>query len=246
MFGAYDPTRFDQLNQFNAARKLLEENRNQIPCLGRLFISHDLDHTFGLTLLHKHFGLGANEFILRTADVERRIFHLRPEIRCDEAAPSLWKASAAERGQWQFCPLEFAGGDLKEYLKPIEMQTATAFLCELAETLAMLNLIDVFGVVRRDINQIPVGDDELLVEMTDASIRLLTVKPELRCNVKMEELTETCWVFTRQNVSTDSDASLVCKGGHCAGHCRNHCVGHCAGHCRDHDGHPPVPEPPPD
>jgi hypothetical protein len=44
----------------------------------------------------------------------------------------------------------------------------------------MLDLIDVFGVVRRDINQIPVGDDELLVEMTDVSIRLLTVKPEPR------------------------------------------------------------------
>jgi hypothetical protein len=242
MFEAYDPARFDQLNQFSAARRLLDENRDRIPCLGHVFIRHDLYDTFGLTLLHKHFSLSTNEFILRTADVEHRISHLHPEIKYDEAVPYLWKASAAKRGQWQFCPLEFAGGDLKEYLKPLEMEKAAGFLCELAETLGTLNLIDVFGVVRRDINQLPLGDDELLLETTDATIRLLTVKPELRRNVKMEELTETSWIFTRQNTSADADASLVCKGQHCSGHCNSHCRGHCSGHCIDHA---PVPEPPP-
>jgi len=244
MFATYDPTTFDQLNQFSDARRLLEKNRDRILCLGQLFTYHNVDDTFGLTLLHKHFDLGADEFILRTADAEHRVFHLRPEKKCAEASPYLWKVSTAERGQWQFCPLEFAGEDLKDYLKLIEMKAAEAFLCELAETLTMLNLDNVFGIVRRDINQTPVSEDELLVETTDASMRLLTVRPELRCNVKMEELIETSWIFTRQNASASSDASLACKGQHCSQHCKSHCKGtHCTGHCRDHA---PVPEPPPE
>jgi hypothetical protein len=118
------------------------------------------------------------------------------------------------------------------------MQDAAPFFCELAERLAELNLLDVFGVVRRNICNIPIADDELLVERTDEANRLLTLKPEHRSELNIDELTETSWSFTPVEDIPDLNVTAVCKGTHCTGHCISHCKGHCQGHCIDHGGHP--------
>ena len=235
---SYSPGVFDQLNQFHVARKLLAERMDRMLCVGNVFVRHSVHERFGLSLLHKHFDLSDDEIILRKVNVKRRIVSMFPRKGQRNAVAYLWKVSASKRNHWEFFPLEFLGPEADENASSGPTEELAPFLCEVAEALADLDLLDVFGIATTDIRGIPITENELMIETTDPVKRLLTVKPYLHSDVKMEGLTETFWTFTPGENSDDLEAALACTGTHCHNHCRSHCRGHCVRHCVDHNPKP--------
>jgi len=200
--------------------------------------SPQVNERFGLSLLHKHFGLSEEEIIVRKVNVKRRIVDMSPKKNQNTAIPYLWKAAPGDRTRWQFFPLEFLGSHQRKKLTSKTMGKLAPFFCDVAQALADLDLLDVFGIGTTNIRDIPISEHEMIIETTDEERRRLTVKPYLRSDVKMEELTETFWLFTPDEGSNDPEAALECKGQHCNRHCNSHCRGHCTGHCIDHNPKP--------
>jgi hypothetical protein len=230
---AYDPHVFDQLNPFRNAKRLLAYGRCHIPDIGDVFLRHNVHELFGLSLLHKHFDLYPDEMLLRTIDRQRRVAYTRPGRKRADAMPYLWRILPGIQGQWRVVPLEAQTAGEKEE-RTADVQQHRPFLADLAEALAGLGLMDLFGVATLGLSSIPLGRDEILVETTDAARRVLTHTPEERGNVRIEELTETLWVFTPGTRIPDLGGVYNCKM-HCVGHCHAHCYAHCK-------NHPEVPE----
>jgi hypothetical protein len=222
---AYNPAVFGQLNQFHIARKLLAERRDRILCVGNVFVRHRLHKKFGLSLLHKHFDLTDDEIIVRKVNVKRRIVNMFPKKDQKDAVAYLWRASPAKPNGWEFFPLEFLGTATEKTASPGTMDELAPFFHDLAETLADLDLLDVFGVGTTNIRDVQIAENEIMIETTDEAKRRLTVKPYLQSDVKMENLTETFWMFRPEEYSNELEAALECKGQHCNRHCTSHCRG---------------------
>lgn len=235
--GPYDPRAFDSLNQFRSSKLLLARNRHFIRNVGDVFVRHEVQRHFALSLLHKHFDLYGDEVVYRTFDDAGLVATMRPAATPDDAVPYLWRAVQAPRGQWQFAPLEFVRRSDDVDGAPSNLMDIAPFLQDFANTLEELNLHNIFGLCTLNILRIPVGVGDLLVETTDSEKRILTVTVEPRLELQIEELTETLWTFTPPATEHIGQVA-VCKGAHCAGHCRNHCTGHCVGHCKSHQSLP--------
>jgi len=229
----YDPDVFDRLNLFRTAKTLLYHNKGYIRNLGDVIVTHQLHERFGVCLLHKHFEQYHDEIVVRTIDPERRLAHMRPTSRHTDAVPYLWRALHDSRGRLQFVPLEYIRrGDERES-QVTDLEQYAPFLAAMAHALAERELLDVFGIATTNIMSIPVAHDELMVETTDSENRILTITPEHRSNLQIEELTETFWTFLPGPL-TDLGEVAFCSGMHCNSHCKNHCIGHCKSHCKDH------------
>jgi hypothetical protein len=246
--GAYDPHVYDGLLRFHSSKRLLKQNYTSINHIGQTFVKHGVHESFGLNLLHKHFDMSDDEFLHRSFNRAGSSATMRPTkvAAFDDAVPYLWRAVRAD-GDWRFLPLEFVRRSDVGPGTVTDLDGQTAFLGEFADRLDELGAIDLFGLATFNIFKIPVGEDDLLLETTDAATRTLTVRAEPRAKQPLEELTETLWNFTlpeedhlghTEEDAARSDPALGCTGTHCAGHCRNHCLSHCVGHCTGHTTHP--------
>lgn len=229
----YDSDVYDRLNVFRRARQLLAKNRHHILDLGDVFVKHKVHEQYGLSLLHKHFDLFENEYLIRTLELRHGIAYMNPVPRHTRAVPYLWRASRGPGGQWQFFPLEFLAQREEGAGQAAGFERLGAFMLEIGEKLESLNLLDVFGIATTNILTLPCNDDQILVETTDSQKRLLTVQAEARADVNLRELTETLWTFRPGDDFVDLSTVAKCKN-HCFGHCKNHCKQHCKGHCKQH------------
>ncbi|MCI0356448.1 MAG: hypothetical protein L0099_15645 [Acidobacteria bacterium] len=187
---------YDVLNPFRAAKLLLKKNQHLLEKLGDVIVHHNLHERYGISLLHKHFELLRDEILLRGIDRNRRVAHIRPVPRHLGTVPYLWRAQIGIGGQWHFFPLEFLEAPSEPDRESSDLSKVDTFLADVAEALARLDLLDVFGIATSNILSIPLDEDEILVESTDAEKRLLTIQAEHRADLNVSELTETFWTFT--------------------------------------------------
>jgi hypothetical protein len=167
----------------------------------------------------------------------------------------MWKITRGPLGSWEGSPLEFARVTPDAAYKKANFRQA--FLDDIAETLAALDLVDLFGIAINTAGSIAKESDQILLETTDSEKRLLTIKPEDQTRVDFAELTETLWIFSPKDqydrpeeADSGDEAPEVaplkkCTGQHCVGHCKFHCKEHCVAHCKDHKVEPVPPEPVP-
>jgi hypothetical protein len=232
----YEPAVYDALNPFHTAKRLLLGAHCHITCLGEVIVRHKLHETLGVSLLHKHFDMLATERLVRRSDIEKRIVKTRPVASSRrELAPYLWKVRWGRGGKPELAPLEFlAESEPSDHLRVDE-----AFLGEFAEVLHLHGVENVFGLATLDILRVPVSPEEIRVETTDSERRILTVVPDDRATLDVDQLTETFWTFVPEDfdvnvvMKCDSHCNAHCRA-HCNFHCRNHCRAHCHNHCRDH------------
>ena len=246
----YDPGVFAGLPKFHEAKTLLKERYNHIGHIGHPFVKHQVQDSFGLNLLHKHFDMSNDELLYRSFNDTETVATMQPMsvMLAEDAVPYLWRATRAG-GTWRFVPLEFVRRSDVVRGTPTNLDGQQEFLSDFADRLAEFGVVDLFGLATLNIFRIPIGHDDLLVETTDTVQRKLTVRAEPRADQPPEELTETLWTFTPDDeellgggpghVAAAREPDMICKGMHCNGHCKAHCIAHCQGHCK----HPPKVKP---
>ncbi|MEU2655895.1 hypothetical protein ABZ615_11250 [Streptomyces sp. NPDC007325] len=237
---SYSPEVFDGLPLFRDSKEALRTNRARLCPLGGVILHHGFGRSMAISLLHKHFPMAENEFLLRSFDMQARTVTMRPvKEGMDRSIPYLWRAVRESKGRFSYYPLEYVRAEDAPELVGFDLADHQDFLSDMAQVLVEHDLLDLFGVAHPNITKLRESEDELLVETTDSKNRVLTVRPEPGPPPAGDELTETLWTFSPVHQDSEQgegeeDAVLGCTGTHCAGHCHGHCLGHCVGHCHSH------------
>jgi hypothetical protein len=218
----YAPQIFEGLHEFRVARQLLDQHRKHLPTLGDVICQHELHQIVGISLLHKHFDLDADERLVEK--FTGKSFCIKPEVIDEQEGltPYLWKAEHdPEVESWQYHPLEFV--ESIQDTEAVQKNQKTLlnhpeFLVDMSQKLSTLGLANVFGIalLHRDCLSLNLG--EILVETTDEKNRTLACSPVLANESLSEGLTQTLWSFSPQG-----DTEVL---GQCIMHCNSHCYGH--------------------
>lgn len=203
----YDPARFDSLPPLDEAEAGFTRHMESLDSLARLVSARDAGDRIGFALLHRHFGLNADERLVERLD----------HVGCEsvssprrgpfglETVPHLFRATRCEDG-YRWYPLEFVDASesrasFDESLTWLDQQAD--LLDELARSLDRDGAIDVFGIsLSHGREEIPCDSDEVLVEDTDCARRVLTMRPR-----KLDDLQGTS---TPTNWSAD-DGKVVMR-----------------------------------
>jgi hypothetical protein len=221
---------FQRLNQFHIARDRLDEHQEWLAQLGDIICAHGLHQRIGISLLHKHFEISDNEFVVR--EFTDNVSYMRPwDVNAlGSTLPYLWKAEIDD-GRARYYPLEFC--DYPDHLKAearrdLEiLKESPAFLTAFANKLDYLGLIEIFGLVNlRSRDGLILEHGETLLETTDEERRILTLKPAQASQVEAMNTTQTLWMYT----PAPSRIGAVIAGAQCANHCAAHCLAHCVSH----------------
>ncbi|WP_343633426.1 hypothetical protein [Roseateles sp.] len=80
--------------------------------LREVLLAHGKLDRFGVNLLHKHFELSDDEFLIETIDVERRVLTVKPVTRAalPQAVPTQWNLSSRDPLQWCEAYCNYSGG----------------------------------------------------------------------------------------------------------------------------------------
>jgi hypothetical protein len=209
----YDPANFQALGDFPTAVHRLRENEAKLSELGAIICQHGLQDIAGITLLHKHFDLKHDEFLLR--EYSNNSVHVDPHRVTDPASivPYLWGIKKdPDSGMWMSYPLEFIRPT--EVNLPVKDQseavsTNTVFLKELGTRLAELELLETFGVALLFQNVIPLGEGEVLLEGTEFEDREnVSVVAHISEFGVQEINTPTLWRFTPEWTRTTERQKL--------------------------------------
>jgi hypothetical protein len=211
----YHQQYFVALPRFQAAKRSLESARVHLEELGSVICRYDLQDHIGISLLHKHFYISPDEQLVKEFVGEEA--YIRPrELQKDEhVVPYLWKV---ERESATYHPLEFidtTNRAVRGRKDALMLANAEDFLAEMVDTLCGLGLEDVFGVsTLHGVGEIPLSDDEMLLETTDHEQRVLTLAVTSRVGVDLSDITETTWQFT---AITEAEDLARCKAdNHCS------------------------------
>ncbi|MBD2200859.1 MULTISPECIES: glycerol-3-phosphate ABC transporter substrate-binding protein [Calothrix] len=225
MLTTYEPSIFDSLNKFSDAKQSLAQHKNTLGELGAVICKHGLQQKIGLTLLHKHFDLLPHERLIESVGDNK--IYINPIAGVDEEAiiPYLWKFSSEFSGEnlaqnISYSPLEFQykSTATTDNIEAVQALMANSnFLEEIAMKLQNFGLEDVFGLSILHREAIAIAKGEILVETTDHEKRCLTLTAVNSNDVCKEELTETLWHFTEE----DLGFARVCLS-HCISHCTSH------------------------
>lgn len=222
MLAAYNPDVFARLNKFNVAKQNLVSCKAKLSELGALICRYSLQDEVGVSLLHKHFDVQPSERLAEEFAEDKIYISPCTEAYTENLTPYMWKLQNCDQtNQLTWYPLEFVHPNSIDHNNATELATAlynkNEFLDEMAETLAKMNLSDVFGISTLH-RSILVHEDEIRLETTDHDLRTLTISAISTKDVNFDALTETSWSFT---ASADFEVS-----GMCSTHCFFHCQGH--------------------
>jgi hypothetical protein len=231
---SYSPRIFQELNAFQVAKKLLADNRDSINQLGDVICAHNMHEHVGICLLHRHYGLSAQERVVRRFSQGEAL--IQPE-RIDEAPdaiPYLWKSDASG-DQPRFFPLEFS--TYPDALHAVAARDAEAvanspqFLADMSQKLSDLGLSNLFGIATMHSRQaFALQPEDVILESPGDGDRVLWLRP-VSASAVTEETTETLWGFTPVVDTVDETDPAVTNGLVCVNHCNNHCINHCISHC---------------
>jgi hypothetical protein len=218
----YDAEVFRGLSPFHAAKGSLAGQQERITELGNVICKHGLQDKVGVTLLHQHFPISADEAVVR--EFAGNVAYMQPRSAGDSAnrVPYIWKLGFDDYGQACYYPLEFCEYPdhlLGEARRDVELIAASkGFLAEMAGKLEQLGLADVFGIADlRSKDGLTVADGQTLLETTDHELRRLTLEPVPQSAVEGIDSTQTLWGFSKPEM----EATAWCVS-HCYSHCRSH------------------------
>lgn len=226
----YDVGVFQRLNEFGFARDCLEDNQDPLNELGDIICLHGLHNRIGISLLHKHFEISDNEFVVR--EFVDNASYIKPWKVDQQSSPSpyLWKAEI-NGDRAMYYPLEFC--DYPDHLKnearrDVEIfNRSSAFLTAFANKLDDLGLIEIFGLMSlRSRDGLVLEEGETLLETTDEERRILTLRPAQLSEIKGLDTTQTLWIYRPAPLRVGA----VIAGATCAVHCAGHCFAHHTGH----------------
>ncbi|MBD2303175.1 glycerol-3-phosphate ABC transporter substrate-binding protein [Nostoc sp. FACHB-190] len=216
MLAEYSSEVFSKLRDFDTAKTKLLEVEKILPELGCIIRKYDLQEKIGICLLHKHFNIDETERLVENFQDGK--FYSRPVKYNNELClvPHTWKLEILSNNVFNWYPLEFG------YRNNLDLPIIDNldFFVEMSLTLSTLNMEDTFGVTVLHRDFITLDRDEILIETSDDSQRVLIVSSVKKSIVDKDKdlLTQTIWKFSSNNLEH-----------HCSGHC-HHCNQHCH-HC---------------
>jgi hypothetical protein len=221
MLKEYAPTVFSNLNDFQIARKRLQEEQSKILCLGDVIIQHQLQQQVGICLLHKHFEMTPDEKLVEQIEGDRSFAKPVKHTEKVNAVPYMWKAQEdLVLSDYVFYPLEFVdSADTESWTAVIQNKS---FLSDIAKALSDLNVIDLFGVSILHRDHIKLAEGETVIETSNEKKRKLNFAAVSRSSISPKiEVTQTLWSFSKLGDGR-------CGGHSCSGHldCEGHCYAH--------------------
>lgn len=203
----YSPAEFEKLRTIRDAKALLATSREEIVTVGNLICRYGLHELVGVNLLHRHFPLRSDERLLRRYSINSA--EMRPATVTTDIVPYAWKLRQSN-GAYSLVPLEFIeprSGDGSIEAVAHVLTHSREFLFAVGSVLSDLNLLDAFGLVILNSGAIRVEHGEILLERTDHSKRIVTLRP---CSIAAVggDITETTWGFS---VRSEGDYCANCR-----------------------------------
>ncbi|WP_214367836.1 hypothetical protein [Pseudonocardia sp. H11422] len=226
----YDVGVFQRLNDFQIAKRHLDDDRDYVAELGDVICRHGLHDVVGVTLLHKHFEISDDELVVR--EFVDNVSYMKPWNieELPRLLPYLWKAEVTG-GRADYFPLEFCEypaqirSEVEQDLQ--RLRDSSAFLAAFAAKLDELGLGEVFGLVHlRSRDGLVLAAGETLLETTDEERRILTLRPAQASDVEGLDTTQTLWIYRPAMSRIGAVVNGPGGGVHCAAHCWTHCTGH--------------------
>jgi hypothetical protein len=226
MLTAYSQPAFAELDDFCIARDRADENLEKIPALVDTIEKHQLGQSIAVSMLHKHFDLDRNEYLLKDYESEKLAF-IKPQSDPRTArVPYLWKYDAnSGKGPYNFRPLEFlrvSDYSARGELLAEQLDATSDFLHDLSITLVELDVVETFGIMTLHA-PVPAQDGEVWQETTDYENRVLTLRLMRADDLDpTEDSVQTLWT------GSDIKAAAKCTGHQlCTWCCNQHkCVKH--------------------
>lgn len=219
----FDYNRWSQLSVDPEAQFQRTNGDETFECFRTLFIKHNVQHTFGLTLLHRHFDMQEGEFLVEKFVDGKSL--TSPE-RLQEGAvfiPHSWEVMK-KNGTVMLNPLEYM--ELTEATSSFAIagwKQYEAFMVELHHLLSQLGLLEVLGLHRlhRDAIMKP-SPDQHLMETTIHGSRCSIVSCITYAEVgAYKEVTPTNWEFASN--PKEAVIAVTCRGRH---GCQSCCGGY--------------------
>jgi hypothetical protein len=221
MFNQYTPQIFSDLDEFDVSRKWLEkeQTKDKIEDLGDVICRHGLESQVGISLLHKHFEMSHDEWLVEK--FVGKTSYAVPVNRSEDTfvLPYMWKVGKDPGSDlWGWYPLEFFECPKDNLVEAIVRNES--FFADMATALSNLEVTSMFGVsvLHRD-SMKPEKGEILLERSNDRERKLNFLAVPIKELHPQIEITQTLWVF---------------KSGHRinrSNYCGFHCTGHDSGNC---------------
>lgn len=205
----YGHANFQRLNDFDVSKKSLEQLAIHIARVGEIICGHNMQHLLGVNLLHKHFQLDENEFLLKKIDKRTNTAQIKPtgvqDLAC--GVPYLWSFSKYSDGKHGMYPLEYVvddGSISDRVLQILENHTALASISEYIVANRVETLLGVC-LLHESVSMSPA---EVMVEETDSLQRVLTLSAQPESIADRIDVTETTWGFDFMSTA-DKEISIT-------------------------------------
>ncbi|MES2684711.1 MAG: hypothetical protein V4650_14420 [Pseudomonadota bacterium] len=229
---SFNPLVFANLNSFEVAKELLDKHKHRIEPLLDVIQKHGLSDAIGVTLLHKHHNLFADEYLVRQQD--GNVIKTKPESFLPTGSvPCVWGFAKAfsQNQQLDLYPVEFLSSSAKT-AKEVSLKSVAAvenddFRAEYLAALEKYDVADLFGLSLVTSDLFDLKNSETLYETSNG--RSSTLAPINASDVNKSDSTQTLWLG-----KPSITPSIICIS-HCGAHCKIHCAIHCGMHCRRHN-----------
>lgn len=218
--------KFTSLKNFHDAVISLNDQEKLIPSFAQFFHQYDNQCYLGLTLLHKHFDINDDEFVLHRYENNLRKVIIEPTNKINNAIPIIWKIERSYYGTAELVPLEFF--DISEMenaseLNALSQQISNKFLNLVLDHSERMGTLEAFGLgISPALIFNDLSDQEVILETESTSIDRSLLRQPIKVNeMNHDKTTQTFWTFSRQK--------------HNNTFCVVHCGTHCSMHCGQHD-----------
>ena len=223
----YDHNRYDSLDPFYIVMDRLPAGESSIGELGRVICDHEMQDTMGVTLLHKHFNIAADERLVRRYDEKGA--SIAPEAPSINHVACLWEFDGYGDGVW--FPLEFSDRanvpvcfDQAKYLEENE-----SFLMEFGDALQRFGVQRLFGLVSlHGFQLLNPSNGQIVLETSGDAPRSLKLEVVDAKDPRGIDSTQTLWMFEKAEVRSGMACPVITGAmAHCH-HCpKKHGCLHC-------------------
>lgn len=108
------PSNWNDLPRLSDTDELSDNDRECLREMMNVLIKHGRANRFGVSLLHSHFPLAEDEFLLEENDPKSRTLTIRPMSRTDHPStairPTSWRWDKGEIRPFGMCGTAYGGG----------------------------------------------------------------------------------------------------------------------------------------
>lgn len=193
----YSHTAYDRLLDFDYSKKHISAISHHIMELGKLICKHGFSDIAGINLLHKHFDISKEHFLVKRLDKNTNTATIEPKEHSshDKVVPYLWSVTNNTDQSHRFEPLEFIETDDVSIIEAMKKVTAAdEFLKDLADYLQDHDLMEILGLCL--IHQsVELSSSQIMGEETDFESKKLVLSAMRDEITDDESVTETTWAF---------------------------------------------------